>query len=301
VVKNPNQIREISRDKRFTVMNYMAAALFFLIILYPIAVVLASSFSSPSAVAEGKVWLWPVNPSLRGYKAVLDYKRIPTGFLNSFLLLSGGTALCLLVTVLGAYPLSRKDLAGRKAIAFFFTFTMFFGGGMIPFYNLIRNLQLIDSLWSLILPSAISVWNIIMMRTYVPTAIPGELLEAAKMDGCDDFRFLFRVVLPLSLPIVAVLGLFTAVGFWNSYFNALLFINTPEKFPLQLVLRDILVSNSADPTQIAVGLNDLKEQQALIQSLKYSVIVVSSLPLMLLFPFVQRFFVKGMILGSLKG
>lgn len=288
-------------DKIFLTFNTAILGIFLLIVLYPLWIVAVSSLSDPAQVSAGKVWLWPVGLSLSGYKAVFDYKLIVNGYWNSLVLMAVGTVLCLIITVLGAYPLSRKDLAGKKIILFVFTFTMFFSGGLIPFFILIRDLRLINSLWSLILPSTINVWNIILMKTYFQTNIPEEIHHAAKIDGCDDFRFLLGIVVHISTPIIAVLGLFTAVGYWNSYFNALLFINDTDRFPLQLVLRDILIVNQSNPTQIGQNIEGLKNKQALIESLKYSVIVVSSLPLMILYPFVQRFFVKGLIVGSLKG
>ena len=294
-------IRQSKKDRRFERINYFILCIFLFIEFYPLWIIVVSSLSSPSQVAAGNVWLWPVDLSLAGYKAVFEYKLIMSGFSNSFFLLIVGTLFCLFVSVIGAYPLSRKDLVGKKPIMLIFTFTMFFGGGLIPFFILIKDLNLMNSLWALIIPSSINVWNIIMMKTYFQTTIPGELLDAAKIDGCDDFIFLSRIVVPLSMPIIAVLGLFTAVGFWNSYFNALIFINDSSKFPLQLVLRDILVMNQTDPTQIGRNIVGIKNQQDLIQSLKYAVIVVSTVPLLVIYPFVQKFFVKGIIVGSLKG
>lgn len=294
-------IRKSRFDNGVLFINNAIMAIFLLIVLYPLWVVVVSSISEPAMVAAGKVWLWPVNLSLQGYKAVFDYELIMTGFYNSFVLLILGTVITMAVTILGAYPLSRRDLAGKKPIQFLFVFTMFFGGGLIPYFILIKDLKLLDSLWSLILPSTINVWNIILMRTYFQSNIPDEINNAAKIDGCDDFTFLLRIAVPLSTPIIAVLALFTAVGYWNSYFSALMFINDTSKFPLQLVLRDILITNQTDPTTIGQDVLSLKNKQALIEALKYSVIVVSSLPLMILYPFVQKFFVKGMIVGSLKG
>ncbi len=294
-------IRETRSDRVFLTVNNIVLGVFLLLVLYPIWIVVISSFSAPEHVAAGRVWLLPKGLSLDGYKAIFDYKLIVTGFINSLVLIAVGTVLSLVVTLLGGYPLSRRDMAGKKVIMVVFTFTMYFGGGMIPFFLLIRDLGLMNSIWSLILPSAISVWNIILVKTYFQSSVPEDLLQAAKIDGCDDFRYLLSIGIPLATPIIAVLGLFTAVGLWNTYFNAMLFINDANKFPLQLVLRDILVVNATNPTQIGQDLESLKRKQDLIESLKYSVIVASSLPLMILYPFVQRFFVKGLIVGSLKG
>lgn len=300
-LQTAKHIKLSAKDKRFTIINYILLALFLLIELYPLWIVLVSSFSHPDEVASGHVWLWPVKPSLLGYKAVFQYKLILSGFMNSTFLMVFGTFTSLVVTVLAAYPLARKDLPGKKVIMFLFTFTMFFGGGLIPFFMVVRDLNLMNSLWGLIIPGALNVWNIIVMKTYFQTNIPDELHDAAKMDGCSDFRFLVSIVLPLSKPILAVMALFFAVGFWNSYFNALLFIDVSEKFPLQLVLRDILVINQTDATQIGQNIEGLKNRHALIEALKYSVIVVSTAPLLILYPFVQKHFVKGLLVGSIKG
>lgn len=294
-------IKQAKQDRVFLAVNNILLGLFLLIVLYPIWIVVVSSISTPASVAAGKVFLWPVGFSLDGYRAILDYKLIVSGFGNSLVMMISGTVLCIVITLLGGYPLSRRDLAGKKVIMFLFTFTMYFGGGMIPFFMLIRDLGLMNSLWSLILPSSVSVWNMILMKTFFQTSVPEELLHAARIDGCDDVRYLISIGIPLAMPIIAVLGLFTAVGLWNSYFNAMLFINDTNKFPLQLVLRDILIINSTNTTAVGQDLESLKRKQDLVESLKYSVIVASSLPLMILYPFVQKFFVKGLVVGSLKG
>lgn len=294
-------IRYTAKDRVFLIFNNIVMAIFLITVLYPLWIVLVSSISDPSEVAAGRVFLWPVGFSLDGYRAVIDYKLIMTGYMNSLLLMITGTILTLVVTIMGAFPLAQRDLPGKKAVVFLFTFSMFFGGGLVPFFNLIRDLKMMNTLWALILPSCISVWNIILMKTYFQANIPDEIYHASQIDGCDDINFLLHVAIPLSTPIIAVLALFSAVGYWNSYFNALIFINDTDKFPLQLVLRDILIINQTNPVQIAQNLETLRRKQDLIQLLKYSVIVVSSLPLMIAYPFVQKFFVKGMIVGSLKG
>jgi multiple sugar transport system permease protein/putative aldouronate transport system permease protein len=290
-----------AKDRTFLAVLNALMAIFLLIMLYPLWIVAVSSISLPSEVSAGRVWLWPVGLSLEGYQAVLKYKLIGSGYVNSLFLMIAGTAFSMVVTILGAYPLSRQDMPGRNGIMLLFTFTMFFSGGLVPFFILMRDLKLINSLWALILPAAINVWNIILMKTYFQSNIPAEIHQAAQIDGASDIRFLLQVVIPLSKPIIAVLALFTAVSFWNSYFNALIFINDTGKFPLQLVLRDILIVNQSNPTQIGQNIEGLKNKQALIESLKYSVIVVSSLPLMIAYPFVQKFFVTGIVVGSLKG
>lgn len=294
-------IHHTRSDRIFLVFNTLLLTLFFFSVLYPIWIVVVSSFSDPEYVTAGEVVFFPKGFSLNGYKAILEYRLIVQGFVNSLILMVLGTVLCLVVTLLGGYPLSRSDLPGKKPIMFLFTFTMYFSGGMIPYFLLIRDLHLMNTLWALIVPSAINVWNIILAKTYFQTSIPGEILQAARVDGCDDFTYLVRIGVPLAKPIIAVLGLFTAVGMWNSYFNAMLFLNDVNLFPLQLVLRDILVVNATNVTKMSQDVESIKRQQEMVALLKYAVIVVSSAPLMILYPFVQKFFVKGILVGSLKG
>lgn len=288
-------------DKVFNFTNYTILVFVLLITLYPVLYVLIASLSSPEAINGGKVWLYPVEFTLMGYEAVFRNDMIITGYLNSFFYMITGTVLNLIMTTLAAYPLSRNKLPGKKIILFLFTFTMFFGGGLIPFYLLVRDLGLIYTRWALIIPSAMSVWNVLIMRTYFQTNIPGELYESAQMDGCRDFKFLVRIVIPLSGPIIAVLSLFTAVGFWNAYFNALIFINNKDLYPLQLVLRNILIMNTVTIEMLSRDPNGLQAKLQIIDVLKYSAIVIASLPLIIVYPFVQRFFVKGIMIGSLKG
>ena len=271
-----------------------------LVVAYPLVYVLSASLSSPQAVIGGKVWLLPVEPTLRAYQAVFRNKMILTGFANSTLYMVLGTAISLVLTVFAAFPLSRRELAGRKALNALFLFTMIFSGGMIPTYLVVKDLGLRNTVWAVVLPSAFSVWNMIITRTYFQTNIPDELYEAAQLDGCSDFRFLRRVVLPLSGPILAVIGLYYAVGLWNGYFNALLYIDSQRLYPLQLVLRDILVLSNMDMSMMQ-DFSEMLRKQGLASLLKYAVIVVASLPVMLAYPFVQRFFVKGVMVGAMKG
>ncbi len=294
-------IKHSKKDRIFLVVNTSILTLFLLIVFYPMWLVLISSFSDPNAVTAGKVIIFPVGFSLEGYKAILSYKMIVRGFMNSLVLMVLGTVFCLIVTALGGYPLSRSDLPGKKYIMFIFTFTMYFSGGMIPYFLLIRDLHLMNTIWALVVPSALNVWNIILMKTYFQTSVPDEIFQAARVDGCSDIVYLVRIGLPLAKPIIAVLSLFTAVGMWNSYFNALLFLNDTELFPLQLVLRDILVVNATNTTEFNLDVESIKRQQEMVALLKYSVIVASSAPLMILYPFVQKYFVKGIMVGSLKG
>lgn len=270
------------------------------VMLYPLIYVVSASFSSPSAVASGKVFLWPVEPTLLGYEAVFQNQKIVTGFLNSVFYLVVGTALNLVMTMLAAYPLSRKEFYGKKVVTAIFVFTMYFSGGLVPSYLLMKNLGLLDTRAVLIIPVAMSVWNVIIARTYLQNTIPDELFEAASIDGCTEIGFFLRVVLPLSKSIMAVLVLYYGVYHWNSYFNAMIYLKSPELQPLQIVLREILLLGQVDMTMITDAAA-LEKMQGLSNLLKYAVIVVASLPMMCIYPFVQKHFVKGVMVGSLKG
>ena len=285
-------------DRRFYSVCYLLIGVLTIIVLYPIVYVTATSFSSPAAVARGEVWLWPVDFSLEGYKAVLQYKDVWIGYRNTIFYTLLGTLMNISLTLACAYPLSRKQLHGRVPIMFLFTFTMLFGGGMIPNYILIQNLKIMNTIWAMLLPGCMSVYNMIVARTFIQQNIPNELLEASKMDGCSDARFFFQVVLPLSKAIIAVLALWYAVGHWNAYFNAFLYLSDKELFPLQLFLKSVLVQNEfatmIDP--------ELAEQMTEMRNLiKYALIVVSTAPLFAFYPFVQKYFVKGVMIGSVKG
>jgi multiple sugar transport system permease protein/putative aldouronate transport system permease protein len=272
-----------------------------LVVLYPLIFVVSSSFSSPSAVMTGRVFLWPVEPSLDGYAAVFRNRQIIIGFRNSMIYTSAGVALNLIMGMLAAFALSRKELIGRRLINLFFIFTMFFSGGMIPRFLLIGDtLGLMDSPWALILPTMMSVWYVILIRTYISSSIPEELIEAAELDGCSTFGVLLRIIVPLSKPIMAVIALFCTVALWNSFFDGLLFIRSSDLFPLQVVLRNILILSSIDP-EIMADIRGAVNRQAMVHLIKYAVIIVSSAPLLIAYPFVQKHFVKGIMLGSVKG
>lgn len=292
-------IKETKSDRIFTIVNYSVLTLLLVVFLYPLIYIVSASFSSTEAVLSGKVWLWPVDFSLEGYKAVFDYKLIWTGYANSIFYTVVGTVINIAMTILAAYPLSRDEFFGRKFFMLLFLFTMIFSGGIIPNYLLIKELGMLDTRWAMIIPSAMSVFNVIITRTYFKSTIPKELQEAAKIDGCSDFRFLRSIVLPLSGPIIAVMSLFYAVGHWNSFFNALIYLRDQDLFPLQLILNNILVQNQVDPSM----LGDMERQAAkagLSELLKYSLIVVASIPVLIIYPFVQKYFVKGVMIGSLK-
>ncbi|KRE59906.1 carbohydrate ABC transporter permease [Paenibacillus sp. Soil750] len=293
-------IKESTDDRLFTIVNYIILFIFTITILYPLIYIVSASFSSSTAVISGKVWLYPVEPTLAGYEAVFKHRLIMSSFLNSVFYTVVGTTINVLFTLIAAYPLSRKDFMPRNAVMALFVFTMMFSGGLIPSYLVVKELGMIDTRWSLIIPGALGVMNMIIARTYFQTTIPEELLEASQMDGCSDFTFVRKIVLPLSGPIIAVISLFYAVGHWNQYFSALLYLKHQELYPIQLVLRDILVQNEVDASMIT-DIADQAARDGLRELLKFSLIVVSTLPVLIIYPFIQRHFVKGMMIGSLKG
>ena len=291
-MKKNNAIRETRRDRIF--LNISVIIL--IIELYPLIYVVSASFSSSDAISRGQVYLLPVEFSLDGYKMLSKNKDILTGFTNSVLYLIVGTSINMLLTVALAYPLSRKELPFRNMLTLFIVFTMYVQGGLIPTYLQVSRMNLVDTLWGLILPNAIITTNMIIMRTYFQTSLPESLHEAAVLDGCNYTCYLLKIVLPLSLPILAVVGLYYAVGHWNNYFDALIYLRSRDKQSLQLVLRDILLAN-----QVNSGDGSYSESSKLGVTIKYSVIVVSCIPMMIAYPFVQKFFVKGVMIGALKG
>lgn len=293
-------IRETGFDLAFTIVNNTLLVLFFIAVLYPMIYVVSASFSDPIAVSSGKVVLWPVNFTVKAYVKIFEYSRIWSGYMNSIFYAVVGTLVNVVMTILAAYPLSRKDLFGKNTIMFLFVFSMMFSGGLIPFYLVVNQLGMYNTRWAMIIPQALSVWNMIITITFFRSSLPPELLEAAQLDGCSDIQYLWRIVLPLSGPIVAVLCLFYAVGHWNQFFNALIFLASKDLFPLQLVLRDILVANTIDLNM----LEDAKTMAAkagMRDLLKFALIVVSSVPVLAIYPFVQKYFVKGLMIGSIKG
>jgi len=294
------RIRESRVDFIFTVINNIFLLSIFFVILYPLVYVVSASVSDPNAVAAGKVWLWPVGFTTKAYQRIFEYSRIWTGYANSLFYATVGTFVNVSMTVLAAYPLSRKDLFGKNPLLFLFVFSMMFSGGLIPFYIVVKQLGLYDTRWALIIPQALSVWNMIIAITYFRTSLPHELLEAAQLDGCGDIQYLFRVVLPLSKPIIAVLSLFYAVGHWNQFFTALIFLANKDLFPLQLILRDILVANTVDPS-LYEDAKTMAAKAGMRELLKFALIVVASVPVLAIYPFVQKYFVKGLMIGAIKG
>jgi putative aldouronate transport system permease protein len=294
------KIKESRNDRIFMFLVYFFLSFCLVIVLYPIIYVISASFSAPSAVVNGEVWLWPVRPTIMGYQAVFKNYQILSGFANSFYYMIFGTLFSLVLTLLTAYPLTRKELYGRNIFTGIFVFTMLFSGGLIPFFLIVKDLHMYDTRWAMIIPAALSIWNVIIARTFIQSTIPDELYEAAQLDGCSDIGFMLKMVVPLSGPIIAVLGMYYAIGQWNSYFNALIFLQTQDYFPLQIILRNILILNNIDPTMVK-DFDALLRKQGLSDLLKYSVIVVASVPVLCIYPFVQKYFVKGVMIGSIKG
>ena len=295
------RIRQTREDKLIDIVNYSLLGLICLICAYPLIFVLSASVSDPAAVASGQMYLFPVGLNLDGYAKILQYDEIWQGYANTLFITVVGTLINLAMTVLFAYPLSRADFKGRGILTGMITLTMFFSGGMIPSYLVVRSLGLLNSIWSLILPVALSAWNIIITRSYFQTSIPAELREAASIDGCGNSRYLVEIVVPLSRPILAVMALYYASAHWNSYFNALLYLSDEAKYPLQMVLRKIFILNNMSMDIISGDPELFVQQKQLSELIKYGVIVVSSLPMLVLYPFIQKHFVKGILVGSVKG
>ncbi|MEK4436185.1 MULTISPECIES: carbohydrate ABC transporter permease [unclassified Paenibacillus] len=277
---------------------YAFAILFLIAIMYPIYFIVIASFSDPSSVANGQVWVFPKGFTLEGYQELLRHENIWIGYRNTILYTVVGTLIGLVVNISAAYALSRKDLVGRKFFSLFFIFTMFFSGGLIPTFLTIRDFHLYNTFLVMVLPFSVVVFDMIVARTFFQTSIPGDLWEAAQIDGCGNLRYFVLVVLPLSKAIIAVLGLWIAVGYWNSYFNALIYLKDPNLYPLQLILRNILITNqmqsgmgTGEAAQVALRLANL---------MRYSVIIIATIPIMCVYPFIQKYFNQGVMIGAVK-
>lgn len=293
--------KKLTQDKVVYFINYIMLTVLLVMVLYPLIYIVSCSFSSGDALMSGKVKLFPVDLTLQSYQAVFKYQSIWTGYRNAIIYAVVGTVISMVLTLFAAYPLSRSDFRGKKIFTVIILFTMMFSGGLIPTYLLVKNLGLMDSIWAVVLPGAVSAYNIIVARTFFANTIPKELQEAAEMDGCSDFRFFVKIVLPLSAPIIAVLSLWVIVGLWNSYFGPMIYLNSQEKYPLQLVLRRILLLSQVNLNQSNIDPETIRKNQYLGEMLKYGTIIISTLPLMIIYPFVQKYFVKGVMIGSVKG
>lgn len=299
------KVKRSKEDVIFDTIIFIILTIIFLIVAYPLYFIIISSISAPEAVAGGKVVLLPVDINLRGYQEVFKDSRIMRSFLNSVFYTVCGTLINLAVTLPTAYALSRSKFVLKKFVTTFYLITMFIGGGMIPTYLIVQKTGLLDSMWGLIIPGALGVYNMIVARTFFQQNISEEPYEAAEIDGCSHARFFFSIALPLSGAIIAILVLYYGVGHWNAYFNALLYMQTEEKFPLQLILRSILVQNEAQLGQAAstsaAAREAAQQQRQLVELMKYSLIIISSIPVLILYPLIQKHFVKGVMIGSVKG
>lgn len=293
------KIRESLGDRIFMIVVRLMLAIGLLLVLLPLIYIVASSFSSADAVNSGQVTFWPVDFSLEAYRSLLRNSDVLTGYYNSLIYAVAGTAISVTLTVAIAYPLSRRTFFGRNVVMTLLVFTMLFSGGLIPTYMVVHDLGMLDTRWAMLIPNAIGVWQVIIARTFFANSIPDELYEAAMLDGASEFRVLRSVVLPLSKPLLAVIALMYTIYQWNTYFDALVYLRDPDLYPLQIVLRNILILNTT-----RTGATDLAQQMHQIQLanvLKYALIVVSSLPVLSIYPFVARHFTKGVMVGAVKG
>ncbi len=298
--KPRNRVRLSRQDKTYYSVVYTLVTLLTLIVLLPLTNVLACSFSAPESVASGKVLLWPVNFSVSGYERVFNTDEIWIGYANTLYYTIVGTFVNVFVTMICAYPLARRGLPYKSFFSFLFAFTMLFSGGLVPTYLLARNLHLLNTRWALIIPGAMGVYQMIVTRTFLVANIPQELLEMSQIDGCNDFRFFWSFVLPLSKAVIAVTAMQYAVGHWNSWFSAFLYLSDDKKYPLQMMLRRILVMNQIKSSDY-VDEETLVAMEGMADLLKYSLIVVATVPILCAYPFIQKYFVKGIMIGSLKG
>ena len=299
VVRRSNRIRQGLDDRIFDGVVTVIGILIMLIVLVPLIFVVAASFSDPDLVLRGKVLLIPKGFTVKAYTLVFENQEIWQGYKNTIFYTVAGTAINIVLTVMAAYPLSRKEMAGRRFFTLVILFTMYFNGGLIPTYLLVRDLGMYNTVWAILIPAAISTYNLIVAKSFFEQSIPQELYESARLDGCGSVRMLFSIVLPLSKAILAVLVLYYGVAHWNAYFNALIYLRDTTKHPLQVILRNILLLGQTEQ----MGSNDvgMGEKIKMVEAIKYSVIVVSSVPILLLYPLAQRYFVSGVMIGAVKG
>ena len=298
-IRRKGPIRQSAGDRAFNIVNAIVMTLITVVIVYPLYYVLLASITDPVIVNSGKLLFYPESPYFEGYARAFDYAPLWTGYGNTLKYTVVGTAVALLCTIPAGYALSRMDLPGRRVIMFLFTFTMFFSGGIIPLYLVIKSLHMYDTIWAIVLPVAVSAYNLIVCRSFFDTGIPTEMLEAARIDGCTDFKFFFRIVIPLSSTIIAVMCLFYATALWNMFFNPLMFLSGKENMPLQVVLRDLVLMNQA--TSMTNNAEEIAMRQKLVEQLKYCIVVLAAAPLLIVSPFLQKYFAKGVMVGAVKG
>ena len=295
------KIHQSWHDTVFDIINITIMVILFVLFVWPLLFVFSASFSDPNAVWNGKMWGIPVGFNVECYKTILRYKNIWVGYRNTIVYTVLGTVINLIMTICAAYPLSRKDFVPRNFLMGMFVFTMYFGGGLIPTYLVVQKLGMLDTLWAMVIPGAVSIYNVIVTRTYFQSNIPESLQEVAELDGANSAQFVIYIVLPLSAPIIAVMALYYGVGHWNSYFSALIYLQDMKKYPLQMFLRDILIQNEVDLNMFGLDTAQAEAKQRLAQTIKYGVIIVASVPVLCIYPFVQKYFVKGVMIGAIKG
>lgn len=289
-------------DKIYLGIIYVFLGVFTLCVIYPLVYVISCSFSSPEALVQGRVFFLPVEFGFQGYQAVFKNDQVWSGYLNTIIYTVTGTLVGTVVTITGAYVLSRREFPARKGMTVLFMITMFFGGGTIPTYLWLKEMHMLNTIWAIVLPGSFNVWLAVTGRTFIQSSIPEELFDAISLDGGDYVQYFTKVILPLSKPILAVISLNFALSHWNSYYSALLYLNGAKKYPLQIVLRNILIQNTVDLTKMSgVDVNNMLYNQYLSELLKYSLIIVSSLPLLIVYPFIQKYFIKGVMIGSVRG
>lgn len=293
--KRSNKVKLTKGDKVFNIINYGLCAVIALSIAYPLYFVVIASVSSPMYIQQGQMWLWPKGASFSAYAEVFKSPKLWSGYYNTIIYTAGITFLSLLFTLPAAYALSRKDFSLRGVFMIFFLITMFFNGGLVPTYMQIKHLGMYDTYWAMVLPWCVNAFFLVIARTFYMTQVPDELRQAAQLDGCSNTRFFVQIVMPLTGALIAVIGLYVAVGSWNSYMNALIYLKTESKKPLQVVLRTILILNEGQFTSFS---NEAWEKA---EKLKYALIIFSTLPIMCVYPFIQKYFTKGALLGSIKG
>jgi putative aldouronate transport system permease protein len=301
---NTKHIKSTTSDKVFMAFNYLFVIVATLLVLYPLIYIISASVSNPLAILKGQMWLFPKGFTWKGYERIFANRDIWMGYKNTIIYTVASVAVNLFVTIPCAYALTRPELFGKNLFIKFMMVTMFFSGGMIPSYLLVKNLGMLNTMWALIIPGATSVYNIIVTRSFFETSIPRELEESAIVDGASDFTIFFKIVLPLSAPIIAVIALFVGVGRWNGFMDALIYLSDRSKYPLQMILRELLIlqdmSSNTSSANASVQMAAFQKAQ-LAAVIKYGVMIVSTLPIIVVYPFLQRFFVKGMLVGSLKG
>lgn len=294
-------IKNKYNDKVFDAVNIIIMCVLLFVFVWPLWFVLIASFSNTTALAKGEVFLWPVGFSFDSYTMMFEYTAIWRGYLITTVVTGIGTIINLALSICCAYPLSCKNFKPRKVITYILMFTMYFHGGMIPTYMVVRNVKLLDSIWAMIIPSAISFYNCLIIRSYMMNSIPEELREAATLDGANAAQYLFKVILPLSKPVLAVVGLYYMVAHWNNYYSALLYIYDEKLYPLQSVLRRLLYMSSNIEVESVTDPAELARLYQLSVQMKYSVLIAATIPVLCVYPFIQKYFVKGMMVGAVKG